>query len=587
MKLVLYFGLEQQYLINKYQGNDIIKLDISKKIDIESVLEKAYCHVYTREYFSMMKENGLDELEFAINDIYYHNLKNIFALLNKISFFLKTKDIDELILVGGNKNFRYMPFYFAEAHEDGFQFLHKSSWYFNTLIYKTFNNKVKISFINEENIVKLNLIKRIRQMVLLFGISFLVLVKHIKKWKKFLGHDNNFTIEGKRTILFPARTIHQLRFILPTIRKLNDNNDCLPLVVFYEGLRAKDVDKFIYNEKIEQYLIPLYSGASIFLVLKSIASSIGSFFKNLFVAKKDLNLVLNDIEVFIPFEEIRIESTIGVYYKVYHDLLNSFLKKIHEQVSLIFSTEMTSKEAFLEKQVALKYNIKMYHFQTAMFEPKPMPILPIGDKFFTNSKVNQMLLSKIGEKSYGKVVYEGMFRYQIIKQNKKDLPFLKKILYATQPHDNQMTIEILKGLSKYLYEKKLSIEVFVKLHPRDNINNYKDIQNIYGLHFSDNQNINLDKLIEESDLVISRFSSMLQEALIIGTPYIACLFTKNDQSIKNDYLNHNLSVHSINDLIIKIENYKETAKLFNRFREKYFKENDIKLADIASICKEG
>lgn len=584
MKLVLYYGLEKESINDEnYNSDDFIRLDISKGINTNYVMEEKYCHIYTKEYMKMMKERSLDELEFAINDIYYHNLKKVFALLEHVSFLLKTEDIDELILIGGNKNFRYFPFYFAEAHEDGFRFLHKSSWYFNALIYRAFKNKIKISFINEENIFKLNIIKRVRQVVLLFGISLLVFIKHIKKWKKFLGHHSENL--QKKLILFPVRTVHQLRFILPTVNKVNEENECSPVIVFYEGLRAKDVDTFIFDQKMERYLAPMYQGKTLVIMMKSIIFSVKNFFKALFTKKEDLVMDVNGIKILIPLEEIKIESTIGVYYKVYYDLFNSFVQERKKKVSLIFSTEMTSKEAFLEKKASSNTKVPMYHFQTAMFEPKPMPVLPIGDKFFVNSKINKKLLSNIGQKSYGKVEYVGLFRYKIIKENQNISTKLEKILFATQPHDNQVTLQILEDLSAYIKKQKSSIKVFVKLHPRDRMENYVSLHGSYGLIFIDEQNIDLDRLIEESDLVISRFSSMLQEALIIGTPYLACLFTENDKSIKNDYLSDSLSAYSIKELIKKIENYEESIKIFNGFRNIYFEENAIKPANVSEFCK--
>jgi hypothetical protein len=73
-------------------------------------------------------------------------------------------------------------------------------------------------------------------------------------------------------------------------------------------------------------------------------------------------------------------------------------------------------------------------------------------------------------------------------------------------------------------------------------------------------------------VVISRISSVLQESLFIGTPYLACLLNPKDKSVISDCIDFDsyLTCFSIEELIHKIERFDLLVKKFYEFRKEFF-----------------
>jgi len=570
MTLIIYDS--EEYSLDNYNFDDSIYIDL-KNIDL---FEDEYNLSSFSDKFADIIHNEFKDTVYtiSINDIYFHLLKKIYMLIEYINKILNSNVIEKIVLFGGNEKFRYLPFYFSESIEDGKKFLHKTHWFYNKILFDTFNQKVKISFIKKDNLFKLNIIKKVRQFSLFYITSFFIIVKHIKQIFNF---SKKINLKRNINTIIPIRTIHQARFVFPLLREMKKDSF---IVLFYEGLRAKNVYEFLAENKD----IKIYS----FYTCKNFIKTLYFIFKEFFILlkfnrmnKKNLTIKLNDISLILPKEEFFLETHTIPYFRLYENFLSDFFKEHLINAQTILSTEMMGKEAFIESSVAKKNNIELIQFQTAMFEPKPLPIFPIGDKFLANSLNNKKSLSTIGSIKNGKVDFLGLFRFSNILENNL-LKFdkkIKKILYATQPHELESNKSILYNLNDYILKYNKSVKIIVKLHPRDNKKNYYD--------FTDNQNfeiiskidVDLDSLILDVDVVISRFSTILQESLILGTPYIACLFSDLDKKIENDYLYDKLTVSTFDDLFKELSNLENLINKFKNCREKYFNDNQIKNAN--------
>ncbi|RKX91903.1 MAG: hypothetical protein DRP84_10865 [Spirochaetes bacterium] len=280
------------------------------------------------------------------------------------------------------------------------------------------------------------------------------------------------------------------------------------------------------------------------------------------------------LNVFFSRESIYL---IILYYETY--------KKIIKQEKINFLCFYAAGGILSKCAIAAAHNsgVKSLTISHGLGAPSRNPDQPpsfyhavIGDKY--KEKYIELGVNPENIFVTGPVFMDEIVRYIKDKnlQNKK-----KKILFATQPlvEDNYLSKEeYFNYIKEYLSDlKKLqNVDIKIKLHPREKyLEFYQNL--LKSLNFEritivkGQEKKLLYNLIKESDLVIGFSSTVLVEAMIIGTPIISIdlLIGGNDPIIQNRdkiiHLNPKKSIYPISKKILYDK--KEQKSIIKKQRE--------------------
>lgn len=147
-----------------------------------------------------------------------------------------------------------------------------------------------------------------------------------------------------------------------------------------------------------------------------------------------------------------------------------------------------------------------------------------GDIFYCTSENAAIELRLLYEND--KFIFDKNICIEMFSKSSKKANNNKKIVYFTEARDVMVDISIIKELIRTVKKLDANYEVFLKLHPKDTIENYKDF-------------ITDVKLIEEFDeaiqgnICIARKSTVLVEALYNQSIAIAVILNQKEQELYN------------------------------------------------------
>jgi len=81
--------------------------------------------------------------------------------------------------------------------------------------------------------------------------------------------------------------------------------------------------------------------------------------------------------------------------------------------------------------------------------------------------------------------------------------------------------------------------------------------------------------LSDIDLLVARCTTLLLDALVLGIPTIACLFTSFEQNLKMDFISPDTSVENITALETSVNYLEQTFERFYQFREVYINSNQL------------
>lgn len=187
--------------------------------------------------------------------------------------------------------------------------------------------------------------------------------------------------------------------------------------------------------------------------------------------------------------------------------------------------------AGLEALAARENNSTSHCIQTALISSTPHPVFPCSDYFYSDGICTQKLIEKNGSHKEGIICYAGP---PFPVKQMRSLEKIRNIAYFTQPHESNISNSIVTVLGKWANENETKISI--KLHPRDKIKLYEKVlkknNNILYLP----QDSDIETIIERSDLVVTRTSSVAKEAIALGCPIVLCQWSDFDRSIIADYI---------------------------------------------------
>lgn len=324
----------------------------------------------------------------------------------------------------------------------------------------------------------------------------------------------------KPIVTFIARTPQHLAYIR-TICK-NGANNAFKVIVIPQA-RQGNIDEL--NVLIESMPV------NVIIVKPNLVKIIGVYIKYL-ATKAFRSRVKNDIElsltpkkqVTIPEQELVRECSHLFLDQIYNELIGHMIDYNERVVSF----SMKGRYSYFEHIACKKKGCEHIIVQTANLTSFPSAIFPLSNYFYANSMTSLEVIKNNGLTTNGTVSYEGCPEH-LKKYDLSSDDFIKRITFFTQPYDIETNILIINVMLDWCFINK--VDFILKLHPRDSEKNYGDIlEHNKNKIILDNNRYSYDA-IRKTDLVVSRTSGVLDEALAEGVPFISCLFTHYDRKI--------------------------------------------------------
>lgn len=241
-------------------------------------------------------------------------------------------------------------------------------------------------------------------------------------------------------------------------------------------------------------------------------------------------------------------------YLIFSESVSSFIID-SPNIKNIYSFDMFTPHAHY---LMSRDDQHLYQVQTTLISPKPEVEFIAKDGFIFTSKYSYEKFLEINEEKAKKVQLLPNLKYVGIseKSNLKDR--VETITYFTQPYDFEDEIELLDFLSSYC--AKNDIYLRIKYHPRQAVYEF-DLDNVEVI----NQTTLFSDIVDSSDLIVTRKSSIGMDCWVHKVPVIFFRRTPDSKNVEADYLPSEYvgDISSFDELEFLIANYAILKKSFN------------------------
>lgn len=553
---------EQAYKSANKSPSDVFILVFSKSksieedsrhiyIPIEPCADNELVQMYTDEALSC--NNSL--VNSSLNNSYYYGVATVAFVCERVHQILSNIDPTKVYL-RGNPRSKYIPIYFTAWGESS-----KNLFTSAECLYQYVEEKISNDFviIQQNRSFVSTLISRTSQYIRFLIVPLVCFVFSLKKWRR---KSISKTLHHQTTTLFIVRTSHQFNVAKNIIASL-------PLTkknVLFIEIESLSSTKLLNSIQKSGYsVLSPHSGIvglfnSFYSLFRSYVKMIATAFylrdKGFFY--KGVTYNLRDF-----FLDSCIQSQILMYEKQL-TLLNSRISSTKADDVQVYSFEQVSPQAYFDHKV-LRKAAQVTFVKSTLIQEIPMPCISWGDRFLVNDK-SELALKRCSYLNSCSILYSGSPKYSAIYNLKKNTASkLGSILFATQPHEGEVNQAIIDTLVKV--GKELGFVTIVRKHPRD-MNEYFLTE---SEHLIFNTETELYRQLAKSDLVVSRTSTILEECIYIGVPYISCLFSSKDKAYSAGYLEpeSGLITSDSSQLEQALSEYSELKKNFESWRRKY------------------
>lgn len=206
--------------------------------------------------------------------------------------------------------------------------------------------------------------------------------------------------------------------------------------------------------------------------------------------------------------------------------------------------------ALLEEEIAKKNGIKTICIPHGIEYGFKFPHCFTGDIFYTTSEFAAKYLNKLY--SVNKFIYNQKIGRNMFVIKNVSLPEIRKVVYFSEPREPEVNVKILEELLNILESK--NIKLFIKHHPKDNLNDYKRFNNRIFV-------INDLKEALVGNICISRKSTTLLEGVYNYGICAAIITNEKDNaiyhtfpSLRNENINQFYDVEKLGKWILKAIN---------------------------------
>ncbi len=483
--------------------------------------ERALSNGLTLMHKSTMSCKGAEIIGCFLNDYYLYTLRPVTSLLTGLRKKIKEFDANEILVITAKTTGRSLPMFAIQTSES----LRGSSNILGarvaSLLPSVFQDVrfqyhyVRGDWLCHESIRKI----AIRTANSIFFISYII--RTILLHRKI----GNISLFCPIKSLILLRTSHQARFAERILQ--NVTNAATIIFPQISHGRIKDLLRISWmlpknvpgcGLTTRDVLLAACKTRKDVMILKNYAAKIQE--KHISISGVTIPINLGDLA-----QEIKLAS-VAILYK---NLLSQMLYT--KKPDRIINFELSGSMAALEALAARENGVKSHSVQTALVSAVPHPIFPQCDYFYTDSLTTAELISQIGSRSYGRVIYEGP-PYSV--RTVRKVKCFRKISFFTQPYEHHITIRIIEEICRFARNNNACVTL--RLHPRDNRKIYRSAlaQNSDVLILEDN--LDIISIIENSSVCITRTSSVAKEAIALGCPVILCLWSDFDRMIIADYI---------------------------------------------------
>lgn len=263
----------------------------------------------------------------------------------------------------------------------------------------------------------------------------------------------------------------------------------------------------------------------------------------------------------------------------YHPILDLFHQICRSIAMSVITNHILSKMTLIKSVVAVadyemleimaiesckKYQISTFAINYMTFEPEPaFADWFHADKIFISGKFHQETLSKLGYDSK-RFIMTGNPNYDYLK--KIDKTECRRKVSNKYKFDSQRKIIVIgmslwrendeKWISQLIkFANKKNFEIIVKLHPRYKVTNQKlseqkikiISENCKSLNYIFTHDMDISFLLAASDLVITDYSSIGSDAIILGKPMIVVNFENESMEGQHKYHDYGAAVYVHNN----------------------------------------
>ncbi|WP_254277481.1 hypothetical protein [Halomonas sp. 3H] len=334
--------------------------------------------------------------------------------------------------------------------------------------------------------------------------------------------------------LIIARAPHHYRFA----EKFSSSLSGAKIALFPQSTQLNLLGNlsFIKKNKNEEKLFG-YSPLDVMHALKRHAKTLNKLRRKSNSFSEELRFKYIDYRWLL--QELRAVSV--VYF--YKEILTVSVK---QPVKRLLSFEISGRAAAFETAEMRKKNIPSVSYQTVVVSSKPLVFFPLHDIFLSDSSVSNKNAKSIGSIREGECLFKGVHN---ISEGVSPVSGKSIVTFFTQPYEHEVTLLIIKEIADWARQKNSTLNV--KLHPRDSESYYKEIIDYKEVEVTGGSNPT--HVINSSDIVVTRTSSVAKEALLLGKPIILCLFSDFDKKVEVDFINKNLKssviVRNASDLL--------------------------------------
>lgn len=505
----------------------------------------------------MKLENEL--LLASLNNTYYYGVATLVGICRFIRKELSQLDISTVYLYGVSTH-RYVPSLYTAWGESSKNLLASTNC-FAKYVYEGLTNDYDVIDATCINVLSILRETTLRYMRLLVTPIILTALSIKKLRFKSPSLDNS----DIKISYFIIRNRHQLNNAKSVIKalKLDINN---VVIVEIEALSSTGLLNEIRMSGYK-YLSPHVGCSGLLNTIFSLFLSYCNVAKFMFFDSIGFFHIANG-RISIRIKDIALDSFIQPQVLLYKKQLFNFQKLLRKRLAQgnVFSFEQVSPQAYLDN-LLLSEHSDLYFLKSTLIQNVSIPCICWGECFYVNDEA-ELSLKDYTYLNKSAVTYNGSPKYSALYGIKaKYSPQLGKIVFATQPHEASINQNIIDVLIRM--KDELGFKVIVRKHPRDEVI-YK-LGCGYDILFDNNSD--LYSQLADADIVVSRTSTILEECIYIGVPYISCLYSAKDRMYSAKYVssNSNLVVTDVDTFISKLVDYSGTVKCFITWRHEYLK----------------
>lgn len=539
-ELLIHDSSNTLFITDKRYG--VIKGSYIENIDLTN--QEILCNDVNSFFKEFSELYSCDELYGFVNNFYECTIYPISNALLKLES-LKSKFSNEVINVYMNKNYFFTTcssFYFMSEHESQGVHLYNREYFFHSYLSRLCK---KLEFNIFYNV---NCYSIINIFLSHFRISIIFILR------LFLSLYRNFTFKNFSSIkknpfdlIFITRSISQSSSIINFVKLSGVKSLIISGSSFLDFSSNIKYLKSVLNDSSHSF-ISLGFGRfdkilkAYFICLRNII-----FLKkiNFKVGLTDLNLKNSLREVFVFLPDLII----------YNNELNSILSSSISSSPRIISLEQKSPYAFIDSNVASKFELKCFHLMQCDQDIRLLPNLVFGDRYLTDTSVKANNFKSLSKLYYSKFTYIGSFKAIYNKFNRLiPLSLQSKIYYFTHSDDIEFNINIINFLVSFC--SNTGCKLYVKLHPRDFKFNYKN--NDFVTYISDSD-CDRDLIFNDIDIAISAPSGIVTDLIFRNIPVIILGFGPG--------YNHNIYDYWSNSYIGCVDNIVKLSLLLNNIND--------------------